>query len=257
MSRVEILGVEFDAVDLDSAAEQIASAAAATGPHLVVTANVEMVMLARHTPDLREILRTASFVVADGVGVVWGSRQLGTPLPGRIPGIDLAGRLCQEAVRRGWRVYVLGGVPGIADAAAARLRAWYPGLHIVGTACGYFSTGEEPRVIQAIREAAPTLLLAGLGAPRQERWLARHLSALAVPVAMGIGGSLDVWAGRARRAPRVWQTFGLEWCYRLVREPRRFARQLAIPHFMSVIFAVKLRRFIRRFARRGRPGGAR
>ncbi len=251
MSRIDILGVGFDAVDRDAAVARAAALAAVPGPHLVVTANVEMVMLARRSPDLREILQTASLVVADGVGVVWGSRQLGAPLPGRVPGIDLALGLCREAARRGWRVYLFGGAPGVSDAAAARLRAAYPGLHIVGCAGGYFTPAEEPRVVQAIHDAAPTLLLAGLGAPRQERWLAHHRHTLRVPIAMGVGGSFDVWAGRARRAPRIWQTLGLEWCYRLLREPRRFGRQLAIPHFMAVIFAIRLRRLARRVLRRG------
>ncbi len=246
MTRVDILGIGFDAVDLDRAVDRIVALAGTPGPHLVVTANVEMVMLARHTADVREILARASLVVADGVGVVWGSRQLGTPLPGRVPGIDLAVRLCREASRRGWRVYLLGGPAGIAAEAGSRLRGSYPGLTISGSAGGYFRPEDESRVVAAIREAAPVLLLAGLGTPRQERWLARNLDTLGVPVAMGVGGSLNVWAGRARRAPRIWQTFGLEWCYRLLREPRRFWRQLAIPHFMAVIYAIKLRALIRR-----------
>jgi N-acetylglucosaminyldiphosphoundecaprenol N-acetyl-beta-D-mannosaminyltransferase len=241
VKRTEVLGVGFDAVDVDGAVERIAALVAAPGPHLVVTANVEMVMLAQRAPDVREILSRAALVVADGVGVVWGSRQLGRPLPGRVPGIDLAERLCGLAARQRWRVYLLGGAPGVAASAAARLRARDPCLVIAGCAAGYFAGEEESEVLRSIRDASPHVLLAGLGFPRQERWLARHLDALGVPVAMGVGGALDVWAGRARRAPRIWQTLGLEWCYRLMREPRRLPRQLAIPHFMVVIYAQRLR----------------
>jgi N-acetylglucosaminyldiphosphoundecaprenol N-acetyl-beta-D-mannosaminyltransferase len=241
MRRIDILGVEFDAVDPDEAVQRITGFVSAPGPHVVVTANVEMVMLARHMPDVRRILGNASLVVADGVGVVWGSRQLGRPLPARVPGIDLADRLCREAARRGWRLYLLGGSPGVADAAAGQLRARFPGIVIAGTASGYFTPADEPRVIDAVRGAAPALLFAGLGFPRQERWLARHLDALAVPVAIGVGGTFDVWAGRSRRAPRIWQTLGLEWFYRLIREPRRLGRQLAIPHFMAIVYASRLR----------------
>jgi N-acetylglucosaminyldiphosphoundecaprenol N-acetyl-beta-D-mannosaminyltransferase len=241
VTRVEILDVGFDPVDLPGAVERIAAFAAARTPHLVVTANVEMVMTARRAPDLREILARAALVVADGVGVVWGARQLGRPLPGRVPGIDLAARLCGEAARRGWRVYLLGGAPGVAAAAAARLREWHPGMTIVGTASGYFGSDEDRDVVQAIRDASPTLLLGGLGSPRQERWLSRHLAALGAPVAMGIGGTLDVWAGRARRAPRIMQALGLEWCYRLIRQPRRLGRQLAIPSFMAAVCRERLR----------------
>ncbi|HYM70408.1 MAG TPA: WecB/TagA/CpsF family glycosyltransferase [bacterium] len=245
MSRIDILGVGFDPMDLDGAAARIVEFALQPDPRLVVTANVEMVMLTRRDPEVREILRRASLVVADGVGVVWGARQLGRPLPGRVPGIDLAARLCQEAARRRWRVYLLGGRPGVAAGAAARLRAWYPGFQVVGAHDGYFSLDTDRDVVRAIREASPTLLLAGLGAPRQERWLSQRLEELHVPVVMGIGGTLDVWTGRARRAPRVWQTLGLEWCYRLLREPRRFGRQLAIPHFMAVVYGKRLRALLR------------
>ena len=241
MSRIDVLGVEFDPVDLRGAVERIVAFAGGRGPKFVITANVEMVMLARRTPEIRAILRRADLVVADGVGVVWGSRTLGRALPGRVPGIDLADRLCAEAARRGWRVYLLGGRPGVAAGAAARLAARHPGLIVAGTAEGYFAAGSDADVIRAVRDAAPTLLLAGLGAPRQERWLARHLGVLGAPVVMGIGGAMDVWTGRARRAPRLWQSLGLEWCYRLTREPRRFGRQLAIPHFMAVVYTERLR----------------
>ncbi len=245
MSRVEILGVGFDPVDLDGAVERITAFIARRRPHLVVTANVEMVMRARRAPDLREILAHAALVVADGVGVVWGARWLGRPLPGRVPGIDLATRLCGEASRRGWRVYLLGGAPGIAAAAAARLREGHSGLAIVGIGNGYFGPEEDTDVVRAIRDASPTLLLAGLGAPRQERWLSRHLDALGVPVVMGVGGTLDVWAGRTRRAPRIMQALGLEWCYRLLRQPSRLSRQLAIPHFIAVVSLHRLRTLLR------------
>jgi N-acetylglucosaminyldiphosphoundecaprenol N-acetyl-beta-D-mannosaminyltransferase len=241
VNRVEILGVGFDTVNADGALERIAALAARRTPHLIVTANVEMVMAARRDPDLHGILARSALVVADGVGVVWGSRWLGRPLPGRVPGIDLAVRLCGEASRRGWRVYLLGGAPGVAAAAAARLRARYPEIVVVGTAGGFFDSTDDGEVVRAIREASPTLLLAGLGAPRQERWLSRRLDALGVPVVMGVGGTLDVWAGRARRAPRVMQALGLEWCYRLIHQPRRIGRQLAIPHFMAAVCLERLR----------------
>ena len=236
MSRVDVLGVGFDPVDLDGAVARSMALASEPGPHLVVTANVELIMQARRAPDLGEIVHRASLVVADGVGVVWGARQLGRLLPGRVPGIDLAGRLCDEATRRGWRVCLVGGAPGVADIASANLRARHPGIDIARTLPGYFGPEDDPGVVRGIREAAPTLLLAGLGSPRQERWLYRHLASLGVPVAMGVGGTLDVWAGRARRAPRIMRTLGLEWCYRLIRQPSRLGRQMAIPQFMAAVW---------------------
>jgi N-acetylglucosaminyldiphosphoundecaprenol N-acetyl-beta-D-mannosaminyltransferase len=235
------LGVGFDPVDLDGAVARVAALVGGGAPSLAVTANTEVVMTARRAADLAQLLAGAALVVADGVGVVWASRYLRRPLPARVPGIELAERLLAEAARRGWRVYLLGGRPGTADEAAARLRVAYPGLQVAGSAHGYFPPGDEAKVVETIRAAAPALLLAGLGTPRQERWLARNLAALAVPVAMGVGGSLDIWAGRAHRAPRPVQSLGLEWLYRLAREPRRLRRQLTIPHFMALIIAKRAR----------------
>jgi N-acetylglucosaminyldiphosphoundecaprenol N-acetyl-beta-D-mannosaminyltransferase len=235
MNRIDVLGVGFDPVDLEGAVQAAAALVDNPGPHLIVTANVELVMRARRAPDLLAILHRAALVVADGVGVVWGARRLGRTLPGRVPGIDLAGRLCGEAARRGWRVCLVGGAPGVAAEAAGNLRRWHPGIHVTQALHGYFGPDDEKAVTTAIREAAPTLLLAGLGSPRQERWLDRHLPSLAVPLGIGVGGSLDVWAGRTRRAPRVVQNLGLEWCYRLIRQPSRVRRQLAIPQFVAAV----------------------
>jgi len=241
VTRVDVLGVGFDPVTLDDAVASVVALARQPGPHLVVTANVELVMQARSAPDLQEILHRAALVIADGVGVVWGGRQLGRPLPGRVPGIDLADRLCAEAVRWGWRVGLIGGAPGVARDAAAALRLRRPGIDVALALHGFFGPADEAQVVQAIREAAPTLLLAGLGSPRQERWLHRRLDALGVPVAIGVGGTLDVWAGRMPRAPRIIQTLGLEWCYRLVRQPSRMGRQLVIPQFVAAIWVARRR----------------
>lgn len=240
-ARIDILGVGFDPVDLEGAVSRATALVGGGVPSLAVTANTEMVMTARRAGDLAQLLARAALVVADGVGVVWASRYLRRPLPARVPGIELAERLLAEAARRRWRVYLLGGSPGTAEQAAARLHVAYPGLQVAGWAHGYFPPGDEPGVVDAIRAASPALLLAGLGTPRQELWLARHLAALGVPVVMGIGGSLDIWAGRARRAPRPMQSLGLEWLYRLAREPRRLRRQLTIPHFMALIIVKRAR----------------
>jgi N-acetylglucosaminyldiphosphoundecaprenol N-acetyl-beta-D-mannosaminyltransferase len=242
VSRVDVLGVKFDALDLERAVRAIIALTMTPGPHLVVTANVELLMRARRASDLQDILRRAALVVADGIGVVWGSGQLGSPLPGRVPGIDLADRLCAEAARLGWRVALVGGAPGVAQAAAARLQRVHPGVVVAAALHGYFTAGEEQDVLRVIRDASPTLLLAGLGSPRQERWLDRHLTTLAVPISLGIGGTLDVWAGRVSRAPRVMQTLGLEWCYRLIRQPGRLRRQVVIPQFMATVWRLRAQR---------------
>lgn len=241
MTRIDVLGVGFDPVDMDAAVRAAVALAGGAGGHLIVTANVEMVMRAREASDLQDLLRRASLVVADGVGVVWGARVLGRPLPGRVPGIDFADRLCGEAARRGWGVCLLGGAPGVAAEAASNVRRRYPEIQITAALHGYFGEAEEDGVLRTLRAASPALLLAGLGSPRQERWLDRHLASLGARIALGVGGALDVWAGRVRRAPRAVQAVGLEWCYRLLRQPSRLPRQLAIPRFTAAVLIARAR----------------
>lgn len=230
MERVWILGVPFDPVDLPGAVEAVERLLQDGRPHLVVTANPEAVMAARRDPELAAVIRTADLVVADGIGIVWASRHLRRPLPARVPGIELMEALCDRAARAGRGIYLLGGAPGVAERAAQTLVRRYPGLRIAGTHHGYFSN--DAAVVARIAASGAEFLFAGLGMPRQERWLGRHLDGLRVRVAMGVGGSLDVLAGRTPRAPGWVRRIHLEWLYRLARQPSRWRRQLALPLFV-------------------------
>ncbi len=238
--RVEILGVEIDGVTLAEAIERLVGVMrgpAMPGGYHVITANPELVMSAVDSHPLSrqvlDIFHNASLVVADGIGVVWASRIFGTPLPERVPGIELAEGALAAAGEEGRRVYLLGGEPDVAAEAAARLTQRFPGLRVAGTHHGYFSEDEVPRLVEEIAEASVDLLLVGLGAPKQELWIAAHRKRLQAKVVIGVGGSLDVFAGRTRRAPLVYQTLGLEWAYRLAREPRRVRRMAALPRFVA------------------------
>ncbi len=231
--RVWVLGVPFDPVDLGAAVEVCARLVQDGRPHLVVTANPEAVMRAQADPEFAEVIRGADLVVADGIGVIWASRRLGQPLPGRVPGIELVEALCAHAARAGLRVFLLGGAEGVAERAAQNLVRRYPGLRIGGTHHGYFT--EDAPVVARVAESRSELLFVGMGMPRQEKWLSRHLSALGVRLAVGVGGSLDVLAGRVRRAPEVLRRLHLEWLYRLLQEPRRWRRQLALAHFVWAV----------------------
>ncbi len=235
--RVEILGVGVDRVDAAEALARVQALIRAGRPAQVVTANAELVMHARRDPELAEVVRQAALVVPDGIGLIWAAGLLGDPLPERVPGIELAERLVAESGSAGYSVYFLGAAPGVAEEAAARLRARYPDLQLAGVRHGYFRPEEEPAVLEAIASARPGLLLVGLGMPRQEKWIARHLAQLGVPVAVGVGGSFDVWSGRVRRAPRWMQRLGLEWAYRLARQPRRALRMTALPRFAAAVLA--------------------
>jgi N-acetylglucosaminyldiphosphoundecaprenol N-acetyl-beta-D-mannosaminyltransferase len=187
-------------------------------------------MLTDAEPDLRAINDRAAFIVADGKPLVWASRIQGSPLPERVAGSDLIFDLCEEAAREGFRVFLLGGGEGVAEEAARRLVARYPGLQIVGTECPPFrepTPEEEHALLERIRHAAPDILFVAFGQPKGERWIIGHYEDLGVPVSVQVGASLDFAAGRVRRAPRWMQTTGLEWVFRLSLEPRRLAGRYA------------------------------
>ncbi|MBC7343497.1 MAG: WecB/TagA/CpsF family glycosyltransferase [Clostridia bacterium] len=239
-NRITILGVPVDAVSLDEALARIQEFLEQDAVHQVVTLNAEMVVLAQKDPDFRRVVQQAALVVPDGSGVRLGARILGHHLPERVAGIDLMQALCQRAARQGWRIYFLGAEPGVAKEAARRLQERYPGLVVVGTQHGYFNPASLPEVLARIRESRPEILFVALGAPKQELWLAEHLPFLKVKVGMGVGGSLDVVAGRVKRAPRWMQRLGLEWLFRLLQEPARWRRVMALPRFLLGVLRERL-----------------
>lgn len=222
--RVYILGVGIDPVTMEEAVAEIDRCIEAKKPALVVTANPEIIMTAREDMEFGRILSQAELVVADGAGVVAAGRILGRAIPERVPGIELADALLGLAARRGYRVFFLGAKPGVADEAARAAQDRHPGLIIAGTHHGYFSEAESPSVEALVRSSMPDIVLAGLGAPKQEKWLARYLASAGFGVGVGVGGSFDVMAGRVRRAPRIFQTLGLEWLYRVATDRRRIRR---------------------------------
>jgi N-acetylglucosaminyldiphosphoundecaprenol N-acetyl-beta-D-mannosaminyltransferase len=221
-------------VDAEGAVQHAARLAEDGRAHLIVTANPETVMAARRDADLAVAIRSADLVVADGVGIIWAARRLGYTLPGRVAGIDLMAELCAWAAGNDRTVFLLGGGAGVAERAARTLVAIYPGLRVAGTRHGQTGLWDGAAVAE-VSAARPDLLFAGLGMPLQEKWLAKHLDRLNVRLAMGVGGSLDVLAGRVRRAPPWARRLHLEWLYRLVHQPSRWRRQLALPKFVWVI----------------------
>ncbi len=201
----------------------------------VVTVNTEFVMEARRNSAFREVINSAALVVADGIGIVWATRLGKTPVPERITGTDTIMALAKRCARSGYRLYLLGAAPGVAEQAGARLRAIAPGLEIAGTYAGSPAPGEEDGILERLHVANADVLCVAYGAPAQELWIKRNLARLPVAVAMGVGGAFDFLSGRQRRAPRLMQRLGLEWLYRLYREPWRWRRMLAIPRFMMIV----------------------
>jgi len=203
----------------------------------VVTPNTVSLMRAQRNKDLFDAYLHADLVVPDGIGLVWATRLLGVPLPGRVPGIALAEEMLRRECDSTCRVFLLGGREGVAVRARACLLRRFPGLDIVGTQDGYFSDEEE--VIDQVRAAQPDILLVGMGVPRQELFMTRASNRLDIPLMIGIGGALDIFAGDRTRAPRFWQSLGLEWLYRVFQEPRRMRDALLIPRFMSRVLVVR------------------
>ena len=228
----DVLGCRVDAVGRDEAVSRIAALANSGRPGLVVTLGVEMVMTAQHDAEFRRVVNGAALVTCDTIGLLMASRLRGGPLHERVTGVELVDALAARSASLGdVRLYLLGGAGDTAQRAAGALRRAYPDAIVVGARNGYFEAGEEAAIVAAIRASGANVLLAGLGSPRQERWLADNLAATGAGAGIGIGGSLDIYAGNVVRAPAFFQRTGLEWAYRLAKEPRRWRRQLALPRF--------------------------
>jgi len=243
MSKVMILDVPVDKLDMQKATEIVKGYLQSDKPHLIVTPNAEIIMRAQQDRELLEIIQNASLVTGDGAGVVWASKIFKDPLPERITGIDLMFKILEIAQEQGYKVFLLGAAPSIAEKAAERLLNIYPKLQIVGTHHGYFDINNDHHIIELIKEKAPHVLIAAMGAPRQEKWLYRNLYTLNVPVSIGVGGSLDVIAGKVQRAPEWMQKAGLEWLFRLYKEPTRIRRMAALPKFVFAVLMQRIRKF--------------
>ncbi|MBS3938243.1 MAG: WecB/TagA/CpsF family glycosyltransferase [Peptococcaceae bacterium] len=236
---VQILGVRVSARTMAETVEEALSLIAKRRGQ-IVTANAEIIYTAYRQPEFMATLHAAELVTADGMGVVLASRLLGDPVPERVSGYDLLHELAGRAADLGLRVYLLGGKSGVAEKAADKLKALYPGLNIVGTRHGYFADGESRAVISEINACAPDMLVAALGL-RGDFWLAEHKEALSC-AALQVGGSFDVLAGHAVRAPLFLQRTGFEWAYRLYKEPWRYKRMLTLPKFMVAVIGELCRR---------------
>ena len=235
--KINILGVAFDALTLGEAEERADALLCSGAGGYIVTANPEIVLRCREDAAYAAAVNGAKLVLADGVGDLCAARILGTPLPGRVAGADLVPRLLARLAVRGGSVFLYGARPGVAQRAGESLQSACPGLRIAGTENGYIS--DETALLEALEREKPDLLLLGLGAPRQELWMAENRQRTPA-VMIGVGGLLDVFAGDIPRAPEAWQRLGLEWLYRLLREPRRFKRVIRLPKIL--LLALRERR---------------
>jgi N-acetylglucosaminyldiphosphoundecaprenol N-acetyl-beta-D-mannosaminyltransferase len=249
LSSIVILGCRVDAVGREAAVERVVALAHAHTPSLVVTLGTEMVMEAQHNPRFRSAVDGAALVVCDTIGLLLASRLRGGPLSERVTGVDLVQSLAQRSHRDGLRIFLLGGRPETVERAQTMLAT--SGATVAGSHHGYFKSDDDASIVARIRASGANVLLAGLGSPNQELWLVQNLAATGCNVGIGIGGTLDVLAGSVQRAPEIWQKLGLEWFYRLVREPWRWRRQLALPAF----FILALRETAQLCSSRGKTTG--
>lgn len=232
-----ILGVPVVPYTMDEAVTKLTQDTLQQKRNFVVTANAEIIMMAQDDKEYKTLLaETADLILPDGAGTVWAGNYLGYTVPERVAGYDLYLRLLEEAARNKIPVYFFGGKPGIAEEAAAEGKRRWPGLYVAGCRNGYFSAEEEPEIIEDINRSGAAMLFAALGAPKQEKWLAQYRDRLKPSLLMGIGGSFDVLAGKMQRAPKWMQDAKLEWLFRLMKQPSRFGRMLALPKF---VFAVR------------------
>ncbi|MBE2195103.1 MAG: WecB/TagA/CpsF family glycosyltransferase [Anaerolinea sp.] len=236
--KVHVLGVPLDGLTFSELVDQIGgwiNDSDDPHPRMIATANPELVMIAQHDSLFFDILNRADRVTADGIGLLWAAKHLNCSLPERVTGSDGLPRICERAAQEGWRVYLLGAGPGVAEKAAAVLKDRNPGLIVAGTYAGSPSPDEEDAILERINQAQADILFLAYGSPAQEKWIARNLPRLQVRVVMGVGGAFDFTAGVTQRAPEWMRRAGIEWLHRLIRQPWRWRRMLRLPRFVWAV----------------------
>ena len=228
--RINVLGVGFDNVTMAEATARGRELLAAEGAHYVVTPNPEIVEACRADAEAMAAVNGANLVLPDGIGVIYGAKMLKTPLKERVPGIEFGTAMIEYCAKSGKSVYLLGAKPGVAEQAAENLKQRFAELTVAGTADGYFK--DDAKAAEAIRASGADMALICLGAPKQEKFMAKYGEATGAKLLLGLGGSLDVFAGVAQRAPAFYVDHNLEWFYRLIKNPSRIGRMMKLPLFL-------------------------
>ncbi len=219
--------------------EQIETLIQSEGQHMVATADSSMIFDAQSDSELRSILEAADLVTPDSSGVIWAGKRRGEPFPEKVSGVDLVARLCELSAQKGYKIAILGAAPGVAETAAEKLTLQFPGCNIVGTRHGFFPTESDEVVAEEIGALKPDILFVAMGIPRQEKFIARHKSLHRAKVAIGVGGSFDVYSGKAKRAPVFIQKAKMEWLWRLLQNPSKYKKTMKLPRFMFAVMRSK------------------
>lgn len=238
MQSISILGVKVHKLTLQDALDEIQGYVASDRGHIVVTADASGVVTAQKDKEFQEIVNNADLVTPDSVGILLAAKWFGNPLPERVSGVDLVQEVCRIGAEKGWSIFFLGAAPGVSELAAANLGARFRGLKVAGVQHGYFQNDEE--VVGLIRESGAQVLFAALGIPKQEKWISVNLDRLGVRVAIGVGGSFDVFSGKVKRAPKWMREHGLEWIHRLAMNPRKIGKVATLPRFVLMALREKM-----------------
>ena len=229
---VKILGIRISKLNMEGAYNTFLSFFEDDTVNTIYTPNTEIVMQAQNDNDLKEVLHDGDLVIPDGIGLIYASKIHGLGLEDRVTGVDLMDKILKYCNSTRRSIYILGGKPEVADRACENILETYPNIKIKGCRDGYFTEEDELKIVDKINEVKPDILFVALGAPKQEMWIDKYKKILNTKVAMGVGGGVDIWAGTSKRAPKFFQNLGLEWLYRLMREPYRIGRMMALPRFM-------------------------
>ncbi len=240
-SKIDILGVKIDNINMNEAVKKAETFMSEDGFHSIFTPNSEIVMSAYKNERFKEIINSADMLTPDGIGLVYAAKILKNPLKERVAGFDLVMRLFENISKSGRRVYFFGSAPGVAEEAKKKIEEKFAGINICGTANGYFDKTREKEIIEEINFLKPDLLLVCLGSPKQESWITEHMDELGCRLAIGVGGTLDVISGKAKRAPDIFIKLGLEWFYRLLKQPSRIGRMMALPKFLFTVIGKRLK----------------
>jgi N-acetylglucosaminyldiphosphoundecaprenol N-acetyl-beta-D-mannosaminyltransferase len=226
---VKIFGVPIHCLSMPDVLDQIEQFVRSQSTHIIVTADSASIVIALNDPELMHIMQSASLVTPDSVGVAWAlKRKLGKTIE-RVSGVDVVEKLCAQSAEKNYRIFLLGSKPGVAELAKEKLQAKYPGCQIVGTHHGYFQESDDMNVAELVAASKPNILFVALGMPRQEKFIRATQHIIHAQVAIGVGGSLDVFSGKAKRAPKIVQKLKLEWLYRFVQNPRKFYKIKLLP----------------------------
>ena len=239
MKTASILGVHFHAVTMQQAVDVAMSRIRARQKGYVVTPNPEIVDLCYRDSEYMGIVNRAALVLPDGIGIIYAAKILGEELCGKVAGVEFAEQLVAAMAKEGMRLFLVGAKPGVAEKAGKNLCEKYPGLVLAGTQDGYFA--DPQTTVDAINACGGAdVVFVCLGAPKQERFMAHYMDDIHATLFCGLGGSLDVFAGVAKRAPKLFVKLGLEWFYRLLCQPSRIGRMMKLPKFLLIVIRERL-----------------